>query len=603
MRVADYIAECLVTHGLKHVFMVTGGGAMHLNDALSRNKSLAAICCHHEQACAMAAEAYCRLGGRMAVVNVTTGPGGINALNGVYGAYTDSIGMVVISGQVKRETMIGSYDLPLRQLGDQEVDIIGMVGGITKYAVVLREPTDVRYVMERALHLAGSGRPGPVWIDVPIDVQGANIDPATLRGFEPDGGAEAGLRGHDLKQAAQAVAMALMKAERPIIMPGTGVRISGAYDDFLRLVERLRFPVATAFNAHDVLPDDHEYYVGRPGTVGDRAGNFAVQNADCVLILGCRLNIRQISYNWQAFAPRATRIMVDIDEAELAKPTLSIEMPIHADLKMFLPALLAELDLFERSPAQAAYVDWCQARKERYKVVEPAYEITNHPVNPYIFADRLFDALAEDDVVVTANATACVTTFQAAKLKAGQRLFSNSGSASMGYDLPAAIGAAYAAPDRRIVCLAGDGSIMMNLQELQTIMAHKLNIKIFLLNNSGYSSIRQTQTAYFSDNMFGCDAPSGVTFPDFRKVAAAFGFECDYIAQHSNMAAAISAVLNKAGPQFCEVMLDPEQVFSPKLSSRKLDDGRMVSSPLEDMAPFLSREELAENMLWSNDES
>ncbi|HQT43934.1 MAG TPA: thiamine pyrophosphate-binding protein, partial [Halothiobacillus sp.] len=512
MRVADYIAECLVAHGLKHVFMVTGGGAMHLNDALSRNKLLSVICCHHEQACAMAAEAYCRLGGRMAVVNVTTGPGGINALNGVYGAYTDSIGMVVVSGQVKRETMIGSYDLPLRQLGDQEVDIIGMVGGITKYAVVLREPTDVRYVIEKALYLSGSGRPGPVWIDVPIDVQGAIIDPVTLRGFVPGDQADVGLQGQDLRAAARLVAGALMNAERPVIMPGTGVRISGAYDDFLRLVERLRFPVATAFNAHDVLPDDHEYYVGRPGTVGDRAGNFAVQNADCVLILGCRLNIRQISYNWQAFAPRATRIMVDIDEAELAKPTLSIEMPVHADLKLFLPALLAELRLFERSSEQAAYVDWCKLRKERYKVVEPAYETTNHPVNPYVFADRLFDVLAEDDVVVTANATACVTTFQAAKLKAGQRLFSNSGSASMGYDLPAAIGAAYAAPGRRIVCLAGDGSIMMNLQELQTIIAHNLNVKIFLLNNSGYSSIRQTQTAYFSDNMFGCDAPSGVTF-------------------------------------------------------------------------------------------
>ena len=602
IRVADYIAECLVRHGLRHVFVVTGGGAMHLNDALSRNKSLSAICCHHEQASAMAAEAYCRLSGRLAVVNVTTGPGGINALNGIYGAYTDSIGMVVISGQVKRETMIGSYNLPLRQLGDQEVDIIGMVGGITKYAVVLREPSEVRYVMEKALYLAGSGRPGPVWIDVPIDVQGAVIDPAMLRGFEPSEQAKVGLQGDDLRAVVRQVAAALMSAKRPVIMPGTGVRIAGAYDDFLRLVARLKLPVATAFNAHDVLPDDDEHYVGRPGTVGDRSGNFAVQNADCVLVLGCRLNIRQISYNWQAFAPRATRIMVDIDEAELLKPTLSIEIPVHADLKIFLPALLDEFSTFERSPAQAAYLDWCKARKARYKVVDTAYEITNHPVNPYVFADRLFDVLAEDDVVVTANATACVTTFQAAKLKAGQRLFSNSGSASMGYDLPAAIGAAYAAPDQRIVCLAGDGSIMMNLQELQTIIAHNLNIKIFLLNNSGYSSIRQTQTAYFSDNMFGCDAPSGVTFPDFRRLAAAFGFECDLIEQHTNMAEAISAVLNRAGPQFCEVLLDPEQVFSPKLSSRKLDDGRMVSSPLEDMAPFLSREELAQNMLWSNDE-
>ena len=567
---------------------------MHLNDALSRNKDLHAVCLHHEQACAMAAEAYCRLSGRLAAINVTTGPGGLNALNGVHGAYTDSIGMVVISGQVKRETMVSSTNLPLRQLGDQEADIVSMVQGITKFATVLREPRDVRFVVEKALHLAGSGRPGPVWIDVPVDVQGAIIDPATLRGFEPE--AEASLQGDALRSAVREVAATLARAKRPVIMPGTGVRIAGAHADFLKLVELLNFPVATAFNAHDLLPDAHPCYVGKPGTVGDRAGNFAVQNADCVLVLGCRLNIRQISYNWESFAPDAVKIMVDVDAAELAKPTLNIQLPVHADLKTFLPMLTEEMAHYAPSPAQRDYLDWCMARRNRYPVVLPEYLDDAGGVNPYIFAEALFDALGETDVIATANATACVTTFQAAKLQAGQRMFSNSGSASMGYDLPAAIGAAYAAPERRIICLAGDGSIMMNLQELQSIIAQRLNIKIFLLNNAGYGSIRQTQSAYFSDNMFGCEPTNGITFPDFQRIAAAFGFPVHRITTHAQLIGALEETLHGAGPQFCEVMIDPAQNFAPKLSSRKLEDGRMVSSPLHDMAPFLSREELAENM-------
>jgi len=590
LRVADYIAALVAAHGVKHFFTVTGGGAMHLNDAFSRNKDLYGVCLHHEQACAMAAEAYCRLSGRLALVNVTTGPGGINALNGVHGAWTDSIGMLVVSGQVKQETMATSYDLPLRQLGDQEAGIVAMVKGITKYAVVLRKKEDVRYVVEKALHLAQIGRPGPVWIDVPMDIQGAQIDPDTLQGFTPEPEAA----GQDVSEVAEI----LRNAKRPVIMPGTGVRISGAYADFLKLLERTGFPVATAFNAHDVLPDDHPAYVGRPGTVGDRAGNFAVQNADVVLILGCRLNIRQISYNWENFAPNAVKIMVDIDPAELAKPTLKIEKPVRADLKTFIPALVRELGNFTPSEVQRGYLAWCQERRSRYPVVQPEYADDSHGINPYIFADKLFDEAGETDVIVTANATACVTTFQAAKLKAGQRMFSNSGSASMGYDLPAAIGAAYAAPERRIICLSGDGSFMMNMQELQSIFAQKLDIKIFLLNNAGYSSIKQTQSAFFPDNMFGCDDSNGVTFPDFCAVAAAFRLPVHRAATHADLPAVLAEVLAAPGPQFCEITLDPAQAFAPKLSSRKLADGRMVSSPLHDMAPFLSREELAENM-WS----
>lgn len=601
IRLADYIAGRLVEAGVAHAFLVTGGGAMHLNDAFTRHPGLTSVCFHHEQACAMAAEGYARVSGKLALVNVTTGPGGINALNGVFGAYTDSIGMIVVSGQVKRETMMSSTDLPLRQLGDQEVDIVSMVRPIVKYVVCLRNPEDVRYEVEKALWLARSGRPGPVWIDVPVDVQGARVEETRLRGFDPaemdfPAVEQGALKGAALSEAARQIIDRLRAAGRPVIMPGTGVRASGAYELFMRVVERLGVPVATAFNAHDLIADDHACYAGRPGTVGDRAGNFAVQNADFLLVLGCRLNIRQISYNWPAFARSAFKAMVDIDKAELAKPTLTIDLPVHADLIAFFQAMLAELDTYERPQAHAAWLDGRRACVRRYPTVLPEYRERETPVNPYVFAYELFERLDADDVVVTANATACVVTFQAARIRAGQRLFSNSGSASMGYDLPAAIGAHYATGGR-VVCLAGDGSVMMNLQELQTIAGQNLPIKIFILSNDGYSSIIQTQRAFFSDNLYGCGPSNGVTFPDFLRIAAAFGIEGRRCAAHGGLDAAIRATLDADGPQICEIMLDPSQSFAPKLSSRKLDDGRMVSAPLEDMAPFLSREELAENMI------
>ncbi len=608
MRVADYIAHRLAAAGLTHVFMVTGGGAMHLNDAFGRAPGLTYVAMHHEQACAMAAEAYARLGGRPAVLNVTTGPGGINALNGVFGAYTDSLPMVVISGQVRRETIANNFPIGLRQLGDQEVDIVRMVGGITKYAVTVQDPARIRYEVEKALHLAVSGRPGPTWVDVPIDIQGTQIDPDSLEGFDSlaagDGrplalATEAGaLTGASLRETARAVLVRLAAAKRPCVLPGTGIRIAGAAERFLRIAERLGAPVATAFNAHDLVANDHPLYVGRAGTVGDRSGNFAVQNADFLMILGCRLNIRQISYNWDSFARGAFQVMVDIDKAELAKPTLSIDLPIHADLNDFLDALEAELGDWLAPAAHHDYLAWCRARQTRYPVVLPEYWRTAAPVNPYCFAQSLFEQLEADDIVVTGDGTACVVTFQSAGLKQGQRLFSNSGSASMGYDLPAAIGAWYASKGaRRIVCIAGDGSVMMNLQELQTIVGARLPVKLFILNNDGYHSIRQTQQNYFPDNVVGCGPESGVTFPDFVRLGEAFGFPVSRIAVHAGMAEAIQATLATNGPSLCEVILDKAQPFAPKLSSRRLEDGSMVTSALEDLAPFLSREELADNML------
>ncbi len=595
VRLADYVFHTLAEHGVRHAFVVTGGGAMHLNDAIGREKRIKFVCCHHEQACAMAAESYYRVTGRMAVVNVTTGPGGTNAITGVYGAYVDSMAMVVISGQVKWETLVRSTDLPLRQLGDQEVDIVPMVKGVTKYAVVVNDADSIRYHLERALFLAAHGRPGPVWLDIPINLQAKQIDPSALRAYDPAEDRLAFDLG-GLRQELSGVVARMKAAKRPVIYAGTGIRLSGQYDAFLRLADRLGVPVVTAWNSNDLLPDAHPAYAGRPGSIGNRAGNFTVQNSDFVLILGSRLNIRLVSYNWENFARHAYKVGLDIDSSELRKPTLKLDQAIHADLRDAIPLLLELTDHWQ--PAHGDWLAWCKERVARFPVVLKEYWALSDKVNPYCFMDRLFAQLKENEMVACGDGTACVTAFQAATIRSGQRLFHNSGCASMGYDLPAAIGVAIAKPDlARVICLAGDGSVMMNLQELQTIIGQKLPIKLFILNNSGYHSIRQTQQNFFRDNIIGCGTDSGLSFPDFGAVASAFGFPFQRCHRHADLDAAITATLSIAGPAICEIMLDLGQAFSPKLSSRKLEDGRMITAPLEDMAPFLSREDLRANMV------
>jgi acetolactate synthase I/II/III large subunit len=596
LRVADYIAETLAEHGISDVFLVTGGGAMHLNDAFGRCKKLRYVCCHHEQACAIAAEAYARVAGRPAAVNVTSGPGGINALNGVFCAWVDSIPMVVVSGQVRRSTTLQRYGLigRLRQLGDQEADILSMVRGITKYAVMIEDPQSVRHHLERAIHLAVAGRPGPCWIDVPVDVQGTMIDPETLQGYDP---AEDAMHWEtpDLSAACDAMLAKLIEAKRPVIYAGSGIRLSGAYDSFLKAIELLGIPVATAWNSNDLLWDEHPLYVGRPGSLGDRAGNFAVQNADVLLTLGCRLNIRQVTPNWENFARAAYRIMVDVDAEEMRKPSCKVHMPIHADVSDVFRLVIEKLQKTPLPPRDE-WIGWCKERQAKYPVVLPEYWNTKQ-VNPYCFMKTFFDQLGENAIVVSGNGTACVTAFQAARIRRGQRLFHNSGCATMGYDLPGAIGAAIAKPGSDIFCITGDGSIMMNLQELQTIVGKRLPVKIFLLNNTGYHSVRQTQANFFPDNPVGCGAESGVTFPDFSKLAAAFGFPYVRCHNHGELQDSISKTAAVSGPAMCEVMLDLSQSFAPKASAKRLADGRIISVPLEDMSPFLNRDELTANML------
>lgn len=596
IRLADYTAQSLADHGIRHVFLVTGGGAMHLNDAIGREARLSYVCNHHEQACTMAAEGYARITNRVGVVNVTSGPGGVNALNGVFGAWTDSIPMLVLSGQMKRETLLGTRGLTgkLRQLGDQEVDIVRMVQGITKYAQLVTEPSSIRYHLEKALFLAAHGRPGPCWLDVPVDVQAAMVDPETMPGYDP---AEDTIQWDmaELRRQAGEVARRLLAAHRPVLLGGTGVRLAGAVDLFRQLAERLEIPVTTAWT-HDLLPSDHPQFCGRQGTIGTRAGNFTVQNADFVLIVGSRMCIRQISYNWESFARAAYKVQVDVDAEELSKPTFRADLPIHADARLFLEMIMEQFPPAPPQPAHREWLAWCRERLRLYPSVLPKHR-TAEPgtINQYHFVELLFAASRPGDIFACGDATACITPFQAGKLKEGQRLFSNSGSASMGYDLPAAIGAAVAAPDQRVICLAGDGSLQMNIQELATVAHHRLSIKLFVLSNGGYLSIRSTQRNFFK-LLIGEGPESGVSFPDYVQVARAYGLPARLL-NPDRAAEKIAAILETPGPEVIVVELDRTQSFEPKLSSKRLPDGKMVTAPLEDMAPFLDRDEFRTNML------
>ncbi len=597
MKLTDYVARSLADRGISRVFMITGGGAMHLNDSLGHEPGLSVICNHHEQACAMAAEGYARVTNKPAVVNVTSGPGGINALNGVFGAWVDSIPMLVISGQVKRETLVATYGLPgLRQIGDQEADIIGMVKGITKYAVLVTDPGMIRYHLDRALYLATSGRPGPCWLDIPLDIQASQIDPASLPAYDPSED-EPGYALDGLPALCRDILDRLRDARRPVFLAGKGIRLAGALDVFEKVIRKLGIPVATAWTALDLMASDDPLYCGRPGDLGDRAGNFCVQNSDVLLAVGSRLNLRQVSHNWKSFARCATKISVDADPAELGKPTVRPDLPVLCDAKLFLEELDRQIDAARFDAGRhAGWLGWCKERVARYPVVLPRHRaLRDGRINPYHFVDRLFDHLAGDDVVVCANGTANVVAFQAARLRKGQRLWANTGCASMGYDLPASIGAAAALGNKRVICLAGDGSIQQNIQELQTLKHHQWPIKIFVLNNDGYLSIRMTQGGYFR-RFVGEGPRSGVSFPDIAGLARAYGLPA-YRAEGEGFETVVDEVLRLPGPVLCEVMLDPSQAFEPRLSSKILPDGRMVSSPLEDMHPFLDKKELEEN-LW-----
>jgi len=590
MRVADFIVARLAYLGVNTSFLVTGGGAMYLNDAIGASESLRKVYCHHEQGASIAAEAYARVALKPALLNVTTGPGSINALNGVFGAYTDSIPMVVVSGQVKRETMLSFNPVPgLRQLGDQEVDIVSMAKPVTKWAYLLKSAEEIADKIDEAFFEAVTGKPGPAWLDVPVDLQGAIL---------PDSYKSLVTKPLDIsveqlfasEQELSQVIDAIAKAKRPVILAGSGIRIAGMDAKLVELAEALDIPVVTAWT-HDIFPNDHRLFAGRPGTIGTRAGNFVVQNADLVIILGSRLNIRQVSYNWSSFARNAKKIWVDIDSAEFKKPYIQADQCISADLKTFVPSLIGKLKELNWAAIHGSWVKWCGDINTRYSPKASDYPVSEEAINSYHFIAELFEHLKAGDIVACGDATATIVPFQIGKIKAGMRLFSNSGSASMGYDIPAALGSAIADPSARVVCLAGDGSSMMNIQELETISNLGLNVLVFILNNDGYLSIKQTQRNFFKREA-GSSSKSGLSFPDFKKLGEAFSFKSIDL-KKDDWKKMLKEFLDYPGPSLCNTFLDLHQEFEPRLKS-KMVDGVITTPELDDMHPFLDPQELAD---------
>lgn len=592
IKVAQYIADYVLSSGITDCFTVTGGGAMHLNDAFGHKDGLHCMYNHHEQACAMAAEAYARYSGKLALVCVTSGPGGTNAITGVIGGWLDSLPMFIISGQVKRETTIWSTNVPLRQLGDQEYNIIDVAKHMTKYAYMVTEPDEIAYHLEKAIYIATHGRKGPVWLDIPLDVQGALIETDTVKHYDTSEFSED--IGSIDNSTAQEILSRIQSAQRPVILAGTAVRLADAHPEFVALVEKLQIPVVTEWNAHDVLWNDSPFFCGRPGTIGTRGGNFVVQNCDLLLVVGSRLNIRMIGYNRFDFARNAYKIVIDIDAGELRKPTVKVDMPIHADVKDAL-ALLLKGEFRAGSVEHRKWLAWCREINVRYPAALPAYYQNSIPLNPYAFMTELFHALDQNDKVICGNGSACVIAFQTAEIKRGMRLFTNSGCASMGYGFPAAIGVSVAAGNERVICIDGDGSFQMNIQEMQTVIHYNRNIKIFLLNNNGYHSIRQTQKNLFKPPMVGVNRDSGVSFPDMEKLAWAYGMKYVRINSLEGLTERFHLVLDHDGPVICEVVVDENQNFEPKLSSKVLSDGSIVSPSIDDMFPFLSKEEYNAN--------
>ena len=595
MKLSDYIIERLAFHGVQMVFTIPGGGAMHLNDSLGKSKNVKYCCNHHEQGCAIAAEGYSRATNKLGVVMVTSGPGGTNAITGVIGQWTDSVPVLYISGQIKYETSIESCrNICLRQLGDQEINITDIVRPITKYAVFVDDPRKIKYCIDKAVHMAIEGRPGPVWIDVPLNIQSAVIDPDDLIEYEE---IYEEILGNAVNEIDACIKL-IIASKRPVVVAGRGIRISEAQDELMRFVRALNIPVVTTFNGVDLVESDDPLFMGRLGTLGDRAANFTVQNCDLYLSIGTRNNIRQISYNWGAFARGAKKIIVDIDNAELEKPTIRPDVGVCSDAKVFLKAINDRLEGISIGQDQGIdWLSWCTQRKMKYARKKVDVTELNAPVELYDFIRVFTNSLDDGDIVVAGNGSACVGMFQAAMVKKNQRMIWNSGSATMGYDIPAAVGACIGSGGKKVYCLAGDGSMQMNIQELQTIVHHNLPIVIYYLNNDGYISMRQTQKSFFDGRIMGSDKGSGVSFPNIIEIAKAYGLKIERITCSGEMDAKVLDMKNCSSPVLCEVVMLRDYIFSPKLSSEVKPDGRVVSKPLEDMYPFLERAEFLDNMI------
>lgn len=602
-KVSDYIADHIAEWGIRDVFTVTGGGAMHMNDAFGHHPKLHCTYQHHEQACAMAAEAYARMDNRMAAVCVTTGPGATNAITGVLGGWMDSIPMLVFSGQARYATTVAASGLKLRSMGVQECNIVPVVTSITKYAQMIIHPEDIRYHLEKALYMAVNGRPGPVWLDIPLDVQGAVIETEELRGYDPQENPEE--KPAEISQdVIQQILDKIEKSRRPVLFPGNGVRLAGAMDDFQKLVNILGVPVITGMSSVDAMESEHPYFAGRSGGTGTRPGNFALQNSDVLLSIGNRQGFAQTGFQYQDWARGSYTILNDIDENELKKPSLHVSLPVCGDAGDLIRKLICAAELRGADETNPLFKgrDWirqCQVWKQKYPVVTAKhYETVEEGcTNIYAFYEELSKAMQEGQTLMVSVGTSRVAGSQAFRVKKGQRFITNPNTASMGFCLPAATGICVAQPGKPVVCVTGEGSLQMNLQELQTIWQNRLPVKLFVINNQGYHSIRQTQQSYFEPPLVGVGAESGdLSFPDLSKIIPAYGFSYRAVHAAEELPETLHQVLEETGASVCEVFVTKYQKTEPKTSAKKLPDGSMVSAPLEDMYPFLSKEELEENM-------
>jgi acetolactate synthase I/II/III large subunit len=593
MRVSDYVVEFLVEKGILDVFLVSGGGIMYLTDAVGLNPRIRYHCNYHEQACVVAAEGYARVRNGVGACLVTTGPGAANAISALPGAFVDSIPLLVITGNVKRE-LIADFD-KLRQLGPQEANTVAMAKPVTKYATSVRDPQKIRYEMEYAYAQATSGRPGPVFVEIPVDVQGALIDPGNLIGYIAPEKSVGKLSG----EVDQVLAL-VREAKRPILVCGNGVHRAGAQELLRSLLDRLRIPIALPITAKDIIEEDHPLNIGVFGTAGQRRANFAIQNSDCLLAIGAGLNVQKIGFDAKSFAPKAYKIVVDIDEAQIKHQILVPDLAVQADAGDFLGEMLAQLEAAPYS-ASSRWLSACKNWRERYPLVVSEYFNDPEHVNSYVFFDRLSNALGPDDVVVTGDALDVASLFQSFRVKKGQRAVT-SGWGAMGWCLPMAVGACVGNGGRRVICVTGDGSFQFNSQELLTISHYRLPIKIFIFNNRGYSNIRGTQDSFFEQRYVGADESSGVGNPDYRQLALAYGLGYSQIGTNPDLEEGIRCSLERPGPALCEVNISPEQRISPKASAFRRPDGTFESRPLEDMAPFLPREEVWENMHLFDDE-
>lgn len=594
VRVADYIIDFLAQQGVKDFFTVSGGGSIFLCDALALNKSVNYICCHHEQAVSMASESYARVRNGLGVSIVTTGPGGTNAITGVAGAWIDSVPNLILSGQAFLNQTIG--DSGLRQLGVQEINIIDLVKPITKYAVIVEDPQTIRFHLEKAIYLANSGRPGPVWLDLPANIQNAKIDPNTLVGFVPEKeNLEIKQKANlEIKNQVAQIVSWLKESKRPLIHVGQGIRLAGLAEEFISLAEQYNLPFVTSRNINDLVASDHPLYIGRPGTFAQRYANFALQTADFYLALGTRLSLPQTGYNAKDFAKNARKAMVDLDRAELDKKTLALDLKVCADLRDFLPELKKQLLGLKFDTTK--WINKCAEWKKRYPVVTQEQRDQKELVNSYHFIDLLSDVLDSNDTIVTDMGIAFQGTHQALRVKKGQRFFTNSGFASMGWGLPGAIGACFGNNKKRTICISGDGGLMMNIQELATVKHHNLPIKLFILNNNGYLTIKQTQELGFQSRYMGVDAESGLYFPSFELLAKAHQLDFLKVDSHKNLIQNIEKVVNNDKPFVCEIIMESNQMQGPKAINRRNPDGTMSPTPLEDLFPFIEREELEEIM-------